>query len=506
MASARSGESGLDRALNAYAQAFQRWLPTPFSIAILLTVVAAVSALPLSSPHEVLNSWVDGLWNPGLMRFGFQAMFMLVLGHVLALAPPVLRMLSKAVDWLVLRPAWAPAKVAMLSMALGWLNWGLGLIGGAILVRGVLDTMRRTPESSNLHHIHAGVLGAAGYTGLLVWHGGISGSAPLKAAESGHLQSLVPQAAWASELPEAMSLRETALSNWSLMVTLAVGLAVIAVFAWLGQRTFDASSRASTDDRGETNTGSDGSENPESWRSGASESWGTAVPEPEEGSANGMVTSSVHGFADRLDTQRGLAYLLGLACMGGALMWAARNETWTQLTFVTPDWINLVLLGFAMVAHGQVRGMLAALDQAIAGASGILVQFPLYFGIMGMVTGTGLGELLAQTLVNLTSPSMLPEALFVSSGLLNIFVPSGGGQWAVQGPLVLEACHALGVPLERGIMAMAFGDELTNMLQPFWALPLLGITGLSARDILPYTLLIMIVAGCVMLALMAFWA
>ena len=93
----------------------------------------------------------------------------------------------------------------------------------------------------------------------------------------------------------------------------------------------------------------------------------------------------------------------------------------------------------------------------------------------------------------------------MSSGLLNIFVPSGGGQWAVQGPLVIEACNSLGVPLERGIMAMAFGDELTNMLQPFWALPLLGMTGLSARDILPYTLMVMLVAGGVMLAVMACW-
>ena len=123
---------------------------------------------------------------------------------------------------------------------------------------------------------------------------------------------------------------------------------------------------------------------------------------------------------------------------------------------------------------------------------------------MGMVSGTGLGAWLAEALVGATPAAWLPEALFVSSGVLNVFVPSGGGQWAVQGPLVLEACHALGVPFERGIMAMAFGDELTNMLQPFWALPLLGITGLSARDILPYTLLVMVVAGAVMLVFSPF--
>lgn len=165
----------------------------------------------------------------------------------------------------------------------------------------------------------------------------------------------------------------------------------------------------------------------------------------------------------------------------------------------------MVLLGGALVAHRSMNDFLSALDEAIRGASGILVQFPLYFGIMGMVTGTGLGAWIADGLVGVTSRAWLPVALFSSSGILNIFVPSGGGQWAVQGPLVLEACHALGLDYAKGIMAMAYGDQLTNMLQPFWALPLLGITGLKARDILPYTLLIMVFTGAVMACGMAFW-
>ena len=175
------------------------------------------------------------------------------------------------------------------------------------------------------------------------------------------------------------------------------------------------------------------------------------------------------------------------------------------MKFITPDWINMVLLGGALMTHRSVRDFIGALDQAIRGASGILVQFPLYFGIMGIVTGTGLGTWLAEGLVGATSLDLLPLALFTSSGVLNIFVPSGGGQWAVQGPLVLETCHALGLDYTKGIMAMAYGDQLTNMLQPFWALPLLGITGLKARDILPYTLLLMIVAGAVMAAGILLW-
>ena len=470
--------SPIERALNAYARAFQRWLPSPFAIAVVLTFVAAGLALLSATPSDVVEAWTTGLWNPGLLRFGFQAMFMLVLGHVLALAPPVLRGLNKAVRWVTLTPRFAPAKVALLSMVLGWLNWGLGLVAGAILVRGVLDDMKKSHASAGLRSLSKGMLGAAGYTGLLVWHGGLSGSAPLKVAEPGHLASLVPQAPWAPTLPETLPLTATVFAPWSLMVTAAVMAVVVALFAWLGSRV-----------HGRPDAGVL-----------------TSTPEDENPARRPIESSqTLGGAAEAMDTSPWVACGLGVVTLGGAWWWANQSPGGMALSFVTPDWINMLLLALALLAHGQVRGFLAALDKAIGGASGILIQFPLYFGIMGIVTGTGLGQTLAGALVDATSAVWLPETLFVSAGVLNVFVPSGGGQWAVQGPLVLEACHALGVSWEHGIMAMAFGDELTNMLQPFWALPLLGITGLSARDILPYTLLVMVTAAMVMLVGMSFW-
>lgn len=376
---------------------------------------------------------------------------MLVMGHVLALAPSVLKLLDRAVNWILRTPFLAATKVALLSMGLGWLNWGLGLVGGALLVRGVLD---RRADAVGLH---PGVLGAAGYTGLLVWHGGLSGSAPLKVAEKGHVAELAPHL---TGLPDSIGLMDTVFSTWGVVVTVGVAISVLLVFIWLGTRKDLA-----------------------------------PVDVPVVASDSFEMGSPDSGILDRSRWPSGL---LGMACLGGALWWALSGEQGNALGFVTPDWINTALFGSALVAHGSISSMANALKAAIQGASGILVQFPLYFGIMGMVTGTGLGTWMASALVGATSADGLTFALFLSSGVLNVFVPSGGGQWAVQGPLVLEACQTLGVPLHRGIMAMAFGDELTNMLQPFWALPLLGITGLKARDILPYTLLIMVVAGTVM--------
>ena len=140
----------------------------------------------------------------------------------------------------------------------------------------------------------------------------------------------------------------------------------------------------------------------------------------------------------------------------------------------------------------------------LGGTSGILIQFPLYFGIMGIMSGTGLVEALSMAMVRLSTPETFELWTVLSAGIVNVFVPSGGGQWAVQGPLLIRAALDLGVPLDRTILAMAYGDELTNMLQPFWALPLLGITGLAAKDILPYTVRFLAVglATCLILTVL----
>jgi short-chain fatty acids transporter len=467
----------MNRFLEAYVRAFQRWMPSPLAIAILLTAIAVGWGLAFASPSSVLRSWTEGMWNPGLVRFGFQAMFMLVLGHVLALSPPVLKLLHRAVGWILRRPGWAAPKLALLAMLLGWVNWGLGLVGGAILVRGVLDASKT---------VNRGLMGAAGYAGMLVWHGGLSGSAPLKVAESGHLSALMPSVEWASSLPDAIGLRDTIFSIGAISLTIGVAAVTFALFRWL-DKSVPVSVSVPV---------------PVSVPDPVPDPDPVPVPDPDPVPDPVPVPDVSAHWADG---SRWLSGFLGLGCFAGALWWSAAHGSPAELMFITPDWINLVLLGGALLAHGTVTSLLKALDEAISGAAGILIQFPIYFGIMGIVTGTGLGEWMAGALVEVTSRELLPSALFASSAVLNVFVPSGGGQWAVQGPLVLEACWRLGVPLPKGVMAMAFGDQLTNMLQPFWAIPLLGISGLKARDILPYTLVVMLVVGAVMLSGMVVW-
>ena len=146
-----------------------------------------------------------------------------------------------------------------------------------------------------------------------------------------------------------------------------------------------------------------------------------------------------------------------------------------------------------------------AAGDAARGCAGIIVQFPLYAGIMGLMYTAGLDRMITEFFVSIGNATTMPALSFISAGIVNIFVPSGGGQWAIQGPIALQSGMDVGIGPGKMVMAVAYGDELTNMLQPFWALPLLAITGVRARDIVGYTALVMVVAGCWMGGWLLLW-
>lgn len=436
------------------------WVPSPLAIALGLTAVTAVAALFLGAEVQtVAESWRDGLWNRPLLVFAFQAALMLVLGHALALTPAADRVIGKAVDLAGTSNARAAATVATVACVAGWVNWGLGLIVGAVLARKVGERAKK-----NETPLHYGLIGAAGYSGLMVWHGGLSGSAPIKVAETGHFADLAEIAGITSgTLPDTLPLGLTVFSAHNLLITGALILTAALTAFWIGRRM----------DRGRF-----------------------AGPDLPPAMAPAARTQ----LAPHL---RILPLLFGTILLALALRTAVLHPDAARLGFIDPDWTNQTLLGLAFLLHGSLKRFLHAIDAAIGGTSGILIQFPLYFGIMGIMAGTGLVEALSMAMVRLATPETFELWTVLSAGIVNVFVPSGGGQWAVQGPLLIRAALDLGVPLDRTILAMAYGDELTNMLQPFWALPLLGITGLSAKDILPYTVRFLAVGLTVCLLLTA---
>ena len=443
---------------------FRRYLPSPFTIAVLLTLLTMVLALvftenTLGGNHffAILSYWENGIWNNALLVFAYQMMLILVLGHVLVLSKPMEKLILRITGW-VTNTSSATVLVVLPTLLVSFFNWGLGLIFGAILARkvGEYAQMKNIP-------INYPLIGACGYSGLMVWHGGISGSAPLKVAEAGHLKGLLEGVADAKvleTLPETLSTAYTIFSYWNLIVFALVALCIVALAYYLSKRT---------------------------------ESTPLNLKRYEFAS---LERKNSEG-AERLDYSPWVSTLFGILVLAAFLV---QYLPALKTLNLTPNMLNFFMLGLAILLHGSFKRFLIAVEEAIGDTAGILIQFPLYFGIMGIMAGSGMINEVSNFFTSISTNTTLPIFTFFSAGLVNIFVPSGGGQWAIQGPLVLQSAMQLNVPLPKVIMALAYGDQVTNMLQPFWALPLLGITKLKAKEILPYTLLFMVIGSLIYIA------
>ena len=435
---------------------FRKYLPSPFTIAILLTLATMIFALVFTDNTSdknhfvaILSYWEDGIWNNDLLVFGYQMMLILVLGHVLVLSKPISLLIARLVK-LVTNSANAALLVVLPTMLVAFFNWGLGLIFGAILARKVGEHAQRNDIPINYP-----LVGASGYAGLMVWHAGISGSAPLKVAETGHLANLMQQVLTTERLerlPDAISTASTIFSSSNLLLFGLVLLSISFIAYRLGKTT-----------------------------------------KPTKISLSSYIVKTdddqVVKGAEKLDRSKVLAIGFGILIL---IAFAFQYSPMLAQLNITPNMLNFFMFGMALLMHGNFNRFLNAVESAIGDTSGILIQFPLYFGIMGIMAGSGMINTISDFFVSVSTTTTMPIFTFFSAALVNIFVPSGGGQWAVQGPMILEAALQLNVPLSKAVMALAYGDQVTNMLQPFWALPLLGITKLKAKEILPYTLIYML--------------
>lgn len=450
---------------------FRATAPDPFVLAILLTALtfllgAVWGAYPGAGALErgrlVLDAWQGGFWN--LLAFGMQICLILVTGHALASSP--------AAAWALRRLSGTPrtarqgvALVSLCAILSGLITWGLGLIVGAILARDVADRM----EEEGLDPPRA-LLAAAGYMGLLTWHGGLSGSAPLAAAQPEQLREVLGAdlAAQVGALPVSATL----FSGLNFVAT--GGLVILAPLTLMlltprtmGRRAAPLRNSAEHAHRAEEEAAS------------------AAQDEQEE---DGAPT-----IPQRLERSRVVALLIA----GPALLWLAQRFAAAGVDALTLNTANLLFLSLGLLLHGSPTRYAKAIDNAARGCAGVILQFPLYAGIMGIMSDSGLAARLSATFADIAgqSEAALAGLTFLSAGVVNFFVPSGGGQWAMQGPIAMQAALDAGARPERILMAVAYGDQLTNMLQPFWALPLIAITGVKAREIVGYTVLVMVVAA-----------
>lgn len=442
-------QTGLQKVSQFFVLLLQRYLPDPFIFAIILTFVVFLLVMPSTGqgPMQVVNAWAGGFWN--LLSFSMQMAMVVVTGHAMASAPAFKRKLAMLAG-VAKTPGQAIILVTAISAMACWVNWGFGLVVGAIFAREI---------AARVKGVDYRLLIASAYSGFLFWHAGLSGSIPLSIA--GGNNTAVTNGAVTGAIPTS----ETIFSPMNLTI-----LAVMFVTIPLLNRLMHPAPQDTITIDAEL---------------------------LEETKVEAVKDRADMSPAERLENSRMLSLLLGAMGFAYIIYYFVTNGLALNLNIV-----NFTFLFSAILLHGTPKSLLTSISQGARNCSGILLQFPFYAGIMGMMTATGdsgasLAGVISQGFVSISNETTFPLFTFLSAGIVNFFVPSGGGQWAVQAPIMMPAGAALGVDAAKTAMAIAWGDAWTNMIQPFWALPALAIAGLGAKDVMGYCLMALIGSGVI---------
>jgi short-chain fatty acids transporter len=427
---------------NFFTVIVQRFLPDPFVFALLLTLILFLAGIGFTphGPLEMVQFWGNGFWN--LLAFAMQMSLILVTGHALASSPFVRRWL-KSLAGIAKTPAQGVILVTLSSAIACFINWGFGLIVGALFAKEVAKRVKGSDYR---------LLIASAYIGFLTWHGGLSGSVPLMAATKGN-----PMEKTTGLIP----LTQTIFTSYNMFITIAL-IIVLPIMTKL------------------------------------------MMPKPhevvaidpklleEDDAASAAELPANRTLAVKMENSKIITYLI-----------VALSYIYIIYFFVTKGFkvdvnmVNLIFFATGMLLHGTPSSYMNAVANAARGTAGILIQFPFYAGIQGMMEMSGLGGMITNAFVSISNVHTFPFFAFLSSGVINFFVPSGGGHWVVQGPFIMPAAHALGVHPGLAAMSIAYGEAWMNMAQPFWALPALAIAGLGVRDIMGYCVTTLLVSGVI---------
>lgn len=442
----------LKKLTNASVALVQKYLPDAFIFAIILTILTFVLSLIFTgqSIMQLIVHWGNGVWN--LLSFTMQMVLVLVLGNALANAPAVKKVL-KAIAKKPKTPGQAIMLVSFVSAVACWINWGFGLIVGALLAKELAKSVKGVDYR---------LLIASAYSGFVVWHSGISGSIPLTIASDAAGLATMSE----GTITEVIPVSRTIFSYYNLIIS------------WVIILTLPLLNKAMHPDKDKVVTIDP-----------------RLLMEDEEEVIEEEVEAKT--LAQKLENSKFLSYFVIVVAVVYLVRHFIKNGFSLDLNIV-----NLIFLTLGIYFHKTPIRYVKAIEEAVKGAGGIILQFPFYAGIMGLMTGqnadgVSLASVITKAFMSISTKTTFPLFTFWSAGLINIFVPSGGGQWAVQGPIMMPASIPLGVNPAVTAMAIAYGDAWTNMIQPFWALPALGLAGLSAKDIMGYCLIVLLYTGII---------
>ena len=417
---------------------FERLMPDPLILAIGLTVIVAFAAIlfaPKGTLPVILTSWYGGMF--GILGFAFQMILVLVTGHALAYSPLIQTGL-KAIVSTVDTPNRAVTMTFLTAALASWINWGFGLVVGAVLAREIAKQVR----------VDFAWLVAAAYSGFVIYASGPSGSIPLSQASPGNALNIVEKITG-----HIVPYSESIFSTFNLVPTFLVVAIMPFVLVWV--RPADHEVQAFT-----------------------------PSPEPKPQTPASRDSATRASLARRIERSRIGSLFLVAAGAGYLIVQASAGR-------LSID-INLVIFLFLIAGlglHGSPMNYADAVKGAAKQTGSMMLQYPIYGGIMGIMTATGLAEEISRSIAAVASAGTLPILSFISSILISLVIPSGGGHWAVQGPFTIPAAVALNASIPATTMAVAMGEEVANMLQPFWALPLVAIAGIGIQRVLGFTVL-----------------
>lgn len=434
---------------NVFISLVQRWLPRPFTLSIILSGLVGVLGMMIcgKSAADMVNYWGKGFF--GLFPFTMQMVLIVVTGHALASAPVVQSMLG-ALASVPRGPKSAIFIVGFISCLVSYINWGFGLVIGALIAKEVAIKKRGMG-------IHYPLMIAAVYGGNVLR--GPSSAIPLSIATPGH---------FLEKVCGIIPVSDTLFSSWNMFITVVLFFIIPGLCALLSPSKNDKYPPVELD---------------------------SAIIEAElkrqEKERAGRIKKADRSPAERLDNS-----VIIMILLVAAGFWYLYNFFAGQQKFnLNLNTINFAFMMLGLLAHGSPARYSEAVGEAVKSVGGIILQFPFYAGMMGMMRDSGLTVAIANFFVSISSAKTLPLFTFWSGGLINVFIPSGGGQWAVQGPIMMEAARALNADGAKVAMALCWGDSWTNQIQPFWALTILAIAGLGVRDIMGYCLSIALLVG-----------
>lgn len=423
----------------------ERFYPDPFVFAIILTLATFGLTLSLTNmtSTESVNSWGQSL--SGLLTFTTQIVLTLITAHALAHTDTVQNLLAN-LGKLPNTPFQAYFFVALLAGLGSLLAWSLGLIVGAIIAQQV--ALQAQQKNLKLHYP---LLVACAYSGFVIWHMGYSSSAALFVATEGHsLQDktgLIP-------------VSETIFASWNILIAF-ITLIIVSTVCALMRPPHNEIIELST-----------------------------ANKQTVEANIKSIKMEPVikNTPASRLENSRLVSLALAVLFIFFLISWFFNRGLELNLNIV-----NWSFLGIGLLLSRSPIHYIGLITNAAKTIGPIIIQYPFYAGIMGLMTTSGLVIVISDWFTAISTAETLSFWAFVAGGIVNFFIPSGGGQWAIQGPIFIEAANNLGVDHSRIVMGVAYGDQWSNMIQPFWTIPMLAIAGLNMRQIMGYTFVIFII-------------